>query len=134
VGLEIGVWYSSVQILLILDAATQTAAAPRKWQLIASVSHPKTLHQVRIWSTFRRVVLEEIRQFAGFTAYRYFARFSEFFNNSHTPVICHGKKLIFLHRPKGGEMRVELALTGEPWHRSERRREQQLTATETREL
>lgn len=48
-------------------------------------------------------------------------------------MICHRNKLIFIHLPKCAGTSIEMALTGESWHRGESQREQHLTAAETRE-
>jgi len=49
-------------------------------------------------------------------------------------MICHKNKLIFIHLPKCGGTSIEMALTGQSWHRDETRREQHMTAAETQEL
>jgi hypothetical protein len=48
-------------------------------------------------------------------------------------MICHEKKLIFIHLPKCGGTSVETALTGKSWHQAGLYRHQHLTAEETRE-
>ena len=49
-------------------------------------------------------------------------------------MICHRRKLIFIHLPKCAGTSVEVAFTGKGWHEGDLRGEQHLTAKETREL
>ncbi len=48
-------------------------------------------------------------------------------------MISHEHRLIFIHLPKNGGTSIEVALTGEAWHRDGLRQDQHLTAGETRQ-